>query len=254
MNILDLFLHLDIYLGNVVSTFGIWTYVILFLIIFIETGIVVIPFLPGDSLLFVVGALFAAQATQSLGPNFIWTAMVLMTAAAIIGDTVNFHIGKAIGPKIFKKEDTRVLNKKNLIKANEFYKKHGGKVIIMARFIPVIRDFAPFVAGIGVMNYKRFILFNIIGGVAWVTAGVTAGYFFGNIPFIKANFSLVILAIVFVSCIPMAVTYLQQRSRKSGHEQQEKISETLNMDKFEETFMKENTDECMDNIEGEKNI
>lgn len=215
MNIVDIFLHLDSYLGTIViPSFGIWTYVLLFAIVFIETGVVVVPFLPGDSLLFVVGALFAAGAAQSLGPDFIWIAGCLMIAAAIIGDTVNFHIGKAIGPRIFKKESTRFFNKNNLLKAHAFYEKYGGKVIIMARFIPIIRDFAPFVAGVGVMNYKRFLLYNVVGGVSWVVVGLAAGYFFGNIPFIKENFSLFILAIVFVSCIPMAVTYLNSRIKK----------------------------------------
>lgn len=214
MNIIDLALHLDVYLSQIITSFGIWTYIILFLIIFIETGVVVIPFLPGDSLLFVVGALFAAEAAQSLGPNFIWIAAAWMIVAAIIGDTVNFHIGKAIGPKIFYKEETRFLNKKNLMKAHHFYEKYGGKVVVIARFIPIIRDFAPFVAGIGAMNYKRFILFNVIGGVAWVAIGITAGYFFGNIPFIKENFSLVILMIVVLSCIPMAAAYFSSKAKK----------------------------------------
>lgn len=218
MNFIDIALHLDIYLSQIISSFGIWTYVILFMIIFIETGVVVIPFLPGDSLLFVVGALYAAEATQSLGSNFIWIAVAGMIIAAILGDTLNFHIGKAIGPKIFSKENTRFLNKKNLMKAHHFYEKHGGKVVVIARFIPIIRDFAPFVAGIGAMNYKRFILFNIIGGIAWVTIGIAAGYLFGNIPFIKQNFSLVILAIVFISCIPMAVAYLSSKTKKHSLE------------------------------------
>lgn len=216
MNIVEIFLHLDIYLGTyVIPAFGMWTYVILFAIIFIETGIVVMPFLPGDSLLFVVGALFAAGVTHSLGPDFIWIAGGLMIAAAILGDTVNFHIGKAIGPKIFKKESTRFFNKNNLLKAHAFYEKHGGKVIILARFIPVIRDFVPFVAGVGVMNYRKFIFYNITGGIAWVVIGLAAGYFFGNIPFIKENFSMFILAIVFVSCIPIIISYFKEKSEKN---------------------------------------
>ena len=215
MNIVDIFFHLDTYLGAyVIPTFGIWTYVILFAIVFIETGVVVMPFLPGDSLLFVAGALSAAGVTKSLGSDFILIAGGLMIAAAILGDTVNFHIGKAIGPKIFSREGTRFFNKKNLLKAQSFYERYGGKVIVIARFIPVIRDFAPFVAGVGTMNYKRFILFNISGGIAWVAVGFGAGYLFGNIPFIQENFSFFILAIVFVSCIPMIVSLIRGKLEK----------------------------------------
>ena len=189
MSIVDIFLHLDKYLSNyVIPTFGIWTYVILFVVIFVETGIIVMPFLPGDSLLFVIGALFADGATTSLGPDFIWYAAGIMALAAIIGDTVNYHIGKAIGHSLFTKEKNRFFNKKNLLKAHTFYEKHGGITIILARFIPVVRDFAPFVAGMGVMRYGRFIIYNIVGGAAWVTIGTLAGYLFGNIPFIKDNF------------------------------------------------------------------
>lgn len=220
MDIIDIFLHLDTYLGNqVIPTFGVWTYVILFAIIFVETGLIVMPFLPGDSLLFIVGALFAAGSTQSLGPNFIWIAAGVLIAAAIIGDTVNFHIGKAIGPKVFRKERARFFNKNSLLKAHRFYEKYGGKVIIMARFIPIVRDFAPFVAGIGRMSYGRFIFYNVIGGIAWVAAGITAGYLFGNIPFIKQNFSGVILAIVAVSCIPMVISYLRGKAKNKKEQQ-----------------------------------
>jgi membrane-associated protein len=207
--ILDIILHLDKYLGStVIPACGIWTYVILFAVIFLETGVIVTPFLPGDSLLFVAGALFAAGATESLGPNFIWIAAGVMAAAAIIGDTVNYHIGKAIGHKLFNKPKNRFFNKKNLVKAHEFYERHGGKTIVLARFIPVIRDFAPFVAGMGVMNYRRFIIYNVAGAIAWVAIGTVAGYYFGNIPFVKDNFSLVIIAIVVISCIPMIVSFI----------------------------------------------
>ena len=217
MNLVDIFLHLDKYLGNfVIPTFGIWTYVILFIIIFVETGIVVFPFLPGDSLLFIIGALFAAGSTVSLGPNFIWTISVVLIAAAIIGNTVNYFIGKAIGPRIFKKESNRFFNKKNLMRAHAMYEKYGGKIIIITRFIPFVRDFSPFIAGIGTMSFGRFMIYNIIGGIAWIVVGTGAGYLFGNIAFIKDNFSLVVLAIVFVSIIPMIILYMNERSKSKG--------------------------------------
>lgn len=224
LSFFDLLLHTDIVFGDIMSTMGLWTYVILFIIIFIETGIIVMPFLPGDSLLFVVGALFAAganlrstAASPALGPDFIWIAVAVMFAAAVIGDTVNYHIGKAIGHTLFKKEKARFFNKKNLLKAHNFYEKNGGKTIILARFIPVIRDFAPFVAGMGVMRYGKFIIYNVLGGAVWVALGTTVGYFFGNIPFIKQNFSLVIIAIVLISCIPMIITYINEK-RKAANE------------------------------------
>lgn len=218
MNLIDIALHLDHYLGNyVIPTFGIWTYVILFLIIFIETGIVVFPFLPGDSLLFIIGSLAAAGATISLGADFIWIISALLIAAAILGNTVNYFIGKTIGPKIFSKEETRFFNKKNLMRAHAMYEKYGGKIIVITRFIPFVRDFSPFVAGIGTMNYKWFMFYNIIGGIAWVVIGIGAGYLFGNIPFIKENFSLVIIAIVFVSLIPMVVFYLKEKSKSKNN-------------------------------------
>ena len=214
MNIVDLILHLDVYLSQIINSFGIWTYVILFIIIFIETGIVVFPFLPGDSLLFIIGSLAAAGATISLGSNFIWVISIVLMAAAIMGNITNYFIGKAIGPKIFSKEETRFFNKKNLMRAHAMYDKYGGKIIIISRFIPFVRDFAPFVAGIGTMSFGWFLLYNIIGGVSWVIVGIGAGYLFGNIPFIKDNFSLVILTVVFVSCIPIAVTYFSTKAKK----------------------------------------
>lgn len=214
MSVFDIILHLDRALGNyVIPTFGIWTYVIIFVVIFVETGIIIFPFLPGDSLLFVIGALFAAGATISLGPDFIWYAAGIMALAAIIGDTVNYHIGKAIGQSLFNKEKNKFFNKKNLLKAHAFYEKHGGKTILLARFIPVVRDFAPFVAGMGAMKYARFIIYNIIGGIGWVALGTLAGFLFGNIPLIKDNFSFVLIAIVLISCIPMIIAYINERSK-----------------------------------------
>lgn len=227
MSIVDIILHLDKALGNyVIPTFGVWTYIIVFVVIFVETGIIVFPFLPGDSLLFVIGALFAAGATISLGPDFIWLAAGVMALAAMIGDTANYHIGKAIGYTLFNKEKNRFFNKKNLIKAHAFYEKHGGKTILLARFIPVVRDFAPFVAGMGVMKYGRFIIYNVVGGITWVAVGTSTGYFFGNIPFIKENFSLVIIAIVLISCLPMIIAYLNEKYKV--RKEQKEINSFLN--------------------------
>jgi membrane-associated protein len=231
LSFINLLIHTDIVFGDIMATMGVWTYVILFVIIFIETGIIIMPFLPGDSLLFVVGALYAAganlrstAASPALGPDFIWIAIGVMFAAAVLGDTVNYHIGKAIGHTLFKKEKARLFNKKNLLKAHAFYEKHGGKTIILARFIPVIRDFAPFVAGMGVMRYGKFITYNVLGGAAWVALGTTVGYFFGNIPFIKQNFSLVIIAIVLISCIPMIVSFTNNKIKAR---KLRKMSETI---------------------------
>ena len=203
--LIDMVLHLDKHLGELVNYFGLWTYFVLFLIIFCETGLVITPFLPGDSLLFAIGAL-------SAGNQFNIVAIVIvLTIAAIIGDTVNYHIGKYIGPKVFHKDNVRFLNKKHLIKTHEFYERHGGKTIIIARFMPIIRTFAPFVAGMGSMSYARFIVYNIVGGVLWVALLVFAGYFFGNIPIVKKNFTLVIMAIIFISILPGFIAYWNER-------------------------------------------
>jgi membrane-associated protein len=204
----DLFLHLDRYLGNIIGEYGVWTYFILFLVVFCETGLVVTPLLPGDSLL------FAAGTFCSLGVIRVDLMILLLCIAAIAGDTVNYWIGHKVGPKIFKKEDSRFFKKKYLERTHAFYEKHGGKTIIIARFVPIIRTFAPFVAGIGAMTYPKFIAYNVIGGVAWVFIFVLAGYFFGNIPFVKNNFSMVILAIIFISILPGIVEFIRAR-RKS---------------------------------------
>jgi membrane-associated protein len=215
MGIFDIILHLDRYLRDyVIPVFGVWTYVILFVVVFVETGVIVFPFLPGDSLLFAIGALYGVGATVSLGPDFIWYAAAVMILAAIIGDTVNYHIGKAIGHKLFNKEKNRFFNKKNLLKAHAFYEKHGGKTIFLARFIPVVRDFAPFVAGMGVMKYPRFIAYNVTGGITWVVVGTLAGYLFCNNTFVQENFSVVLIAIVLISCIPMIITFIKDRISK----------------------------------------
>jgi membrane-associated protein len=181
-------------------------YVILFAIVFCETGLVVTPFLPGDSLLFALGAMGA----RDIGIN-LPVVTVLLIVAAILGDAVNYWIGYRLGPAVFKREDSRLLNKKHLLRAQEFYEKYGGKTIILARFVPIVRTFAPFVAGVGKMNFFRFWLFNIVGAIAWVVICVVAGYFMGSIPFVKKNFELVIVAIVVISVLPMAYEFWQAR-------------------------------------------
>ncbi len=201
---MDILLHLDKYLDLMLQTMGLWSYAILFLIIFCETGLVITPVLPGDSLLFAVGT-FAA-----LGSLDLTVAMVCMAIAAIAGDTVNYWIGHYLGPKVFHEEKSRFLNKKHLEKTHEFYEKYGGKTIIIARFIPIIRTFAPFVAGIGSMNYAKFFAYNIVGGIVWIVSLTLAGYFFGTIPVVKNNFTLAIMAIIVISILPGIIEILRQ--------------------------------------------
>jgi membrane-associated protein len=202
---IDFFIHLDKYLPIIIQSFGIWAYVIVFIVIFCETGFVVTPILPGDSLLFALGS-FAA-----LGALNIELLLILLCIAAIAGDTVNYTIGHFTGPKVFQYEDNRFFKKEYLEKTHQFYEKHGGKTIIIARFMPIIRTFAPFVAGIGAMTYPKFILYNIIGGIAWICTFLLGGYFFGNIPSVKNNFTVVIIAIVVLSVMPGFVEYWRQR-------------------------------------------
>lgn len=204
---IDYFLHLDRHLNVVIQTYGMWTYVLLFLIIFCETGLVVTPILPGDSLLFAAGA-FAAGGALQVQPLF-----VLLSIAAIGGDTVNYWAGHLVGPKIFHQERLRFMRKEYLDRTHEFYERHGGMTIILARFVPIIRTFAPFVAGIGHMTYLRFISYNVVGGIAWIAIFVFGGYFFGNIPVVKENFTLVILAIIFISILPGIIEFARQRYR-----------------------------------------
>ena len=204
-SLIDILLHLDIHLDLVIRSYGFWTYGILFLIIFLETGLVVTPFLPGDSLLFAAGT-FAALGSL----NVMWV-IILLSIAAVAGDTANYWIGHAAGPKVFSKEKSRLFNKEYLRRTHEFYEKYGGKTIIIARFVPIIRTFAPFVAGIGSMTYGRFIAYNVVGGMGWVVLLVLGGYFFGNIPVIKRNFSLAIAAIIFLSILPGIIEFLRQR-------------------------------------------
>jgi len=206
--LIDLFLHLDKHLSQIIQNYGVWTYLLLFLVIFMETGFVVTPFLPGDSLLFAAGTFASPALGSSLNIFLLWA---LLCTAAILGDTVNYWIGHFIGPKAFT-GDVRFLKKEYLDRTHEFYEKHGGKTIIIARFIPIIRTFAPFVAGIGAMNYGRFITYNVVGGVAWVTIFTFGGYYFGNLPFVKENFSLVVIAIIFISVVPMIFEFIKQRT------------------------------------------
>jgi membrane-associated protein len=203
-SVIDLFLHLDQHLSRVIADYGVWTHLILFLIVFAETGLVVTPFLPGDSLLFAAGT-FAA-----LGSLDLWLLVVLLIGAAILGDTVNYWVGAWIGPRAFS-GNVRFLRKDYLDRTHAFYEKHGGKTIILARFVPIIRTFAPFVAGVGAMSYPRFITYNIVGAVLWVGLFVPAGYFFGNIPAVRKNFTLVILAIIALSVVPIALEAIRGR-------------------------------------------
>ncbi len=203
---IELVLHLDQHLVALVHDYGMWAYGILFTIIFCETGLVVTPFLPGDSLLFAAGAV---AATGALDPV---TLAALLIFAAILGDNVNYWIGHWVGPVVFSREDSRVLNKKHLDRTQRFYEKYGAKTIILARYVPIVRTFAPFVAGIGRMRYPRFLGYDVGGGILWITTFVSAGYFFGNIPLVKDNFSLVILAIIGISVMPAVIEYWRARS------------------------------------------
>jgi membrane-associated protein len=192
------------------QSYGFWTHLILFAVVFCETGLVVTPFLPGDSLLFAAGT-FAASGSLKIGWLFL-----LLAAAAVLGDTVNYWIGKIIGPKVFQKENSRIFKKAYLDRTHQFYEKYGAETIIIARFVPIVRTFAPFVAGIGKMTYGKFLSYNVIGGVLWVALFTFGGYFFGNLPFVKKNFSLVIFAIIFISLLPMVYEFLKHRKKKKA--------------------------------------
>lgn len=202
--VVDLFLHLDQHLTELIAEYGVWTYALLFLIVFCETGLVVTPFLPGDSLLFAAGAL---AATGAMNVHFLW---LLLLVAAILGDAVNYAIGRRVGPVVFRKE-TRFIKKQHLERTHEFYERHGGKTIVLARFIPIIRTFAPFVAGVALMGYTRFASYNVVGALLWVTLFLYGGYFFGNLPVVKDNFSIVIVAIIAISLVPVFVEWLRGR-------------------------------------------
>jgi membrane-associated protein len=207
---LDVVLHLGDHLTDWSNAWGPWLYVVLFAVIFCETGLVVTPFLPGDSLLFAAGAVAAREgSTLSLPVLF-----GLLTVAAVLGDAVNYYLGLKLGPSVFRSEKSRLFNRKHLLRTQEFYEKYGGKTIILARFIPIIRTFAPFVAGIGKMTYRRFAVYNVVGAVAWVAICLFSGYFFGNIDVVKRNFEIVIVAIVLISVLPMAVEFILARRRR----------------------------------------
>ncbi|MGE3178852.1 MAG: DedA family protein [Vicinamibacterales bacterium] len=211
--LIDLFLHLDQHLAAVTTAYGPWVYGLLFLIVFAETGLVVTPVLPGDSLLFAVGAL---GATGTLNP---FLSVVLLLVAAVAGDAVNYAVGKAVGPRIFAAHDSasllhRLLNRDHLRQAHEFFERYGGKAVVLGRFVPIVRTFVPFVAGAGAMTYSQFVFYNVVGGIAWVGICIGAGYAFGNMPIVKENFSLVVLGIIFVSVLPAVFEFL--RSRRGG--------------------------------------
>ena len=206
-NAIDFILHIDIELAEIVAQHHAWTYLILFCIVFCETGLVVTPLLPGDSLLFATGAI---AATGALALEFV---MPLLFAAALCGDVTNYHIGKFLGPGVFSKQ-YRLLNKKHLEKTHAFYEKHGGKTVVIARFVPIVRTFAPFVAGVGTMTFSRFIGFSVLGALLWVILFCCAGYFFGNLPAVKENFTLVIFAIIVLSLMPPVIEYIRHKMKK----------------------------------------
>ncbi|HBG47720.1 MAG TPA: DedA family protein [Deltaproteobacteria bacterium] len=202
---IEIFMHLDRHLSAVIQAYGGWTYAILFLIIFCETGLVVTPILPGDSLLFAIGN-FAA-----LGSLKIEYLVAGLSIAAILGDSVNYAIGRYLGPKVFKKTDSRIFRKEYLDRTHRFYEKYGARTIIFARFVPIVRTFAPFVAGVGAMSYGKFLIYNITGGIAWISIFVFGGYFFGSLPIVKENFTIVILAIIVLSIMPGVIEFIRAR-------------------------------------------
>ena len=206
MTAIDVLLHLDKYLSVVIESYGLMTYVILFCIIFAETGLVIMPFLPGDSLLFVAGAFAATGALD------IKLLLITLSVAAMLGDTVNYTIGKFIGQKIYETENSRFIKKEHLLKTHRFYDRYGAITIIIARFIPIIRTFAPFVAGVGEMRYLKFMSYNISGGLLWIFLFVAGGYFFGNLPVVKNNFTLVIFAVILISVMPVIIGYFKQKT------------------------------------------
>lgn len=207
MEILSYVLHIDQYLAVIVNSFGIWSYVVLFAIVFAETGLVITPFLPGDSLLFAIGAL------AGIGLLDIWVVCVVLLVAAVLGDAVNYWVGHHIGWRLISRENTFLINKNHLHKTYQFYERHGGKTIILARFVPIIRTFAPFVAGIARMRYATFFLYNIVGAVAWVTSMTFAGYFLGGLPFVKAHFEYMVIGIILLSLLPMGIEYIRHHRR-----------------------------------------
>lgn len=210
INVINGLMHIDKYLALIIQQYGILTYAILFVIIFIETGLVVTPFLPGDSMLFAAGAL------AGIGSMNIVTLLVVVYLAAVLGDTANYHIGKKVGNKILAKEEVKFINKEYLIKAQTFYEKHGSMTIVVGRFIPILRTFVPFVAGVSKMNYSNFILYNIIGGGLWVSLFLGGGYLFGNLNFVKNNFSYVLIVIIIISLLPGVIVFIKEKRNKQN--------------------------------------
>lgn len=208
-SLIDIILHLDEYLSLITQNYGVWVYAIIFLIIFFETGLVVTPFLPGDSIIFASGAL------AGIGAMNVVYLLIIFYVAAVLGDTANYYIGKKIGSKIMKKEKVKFINKNYLIKANNYYDKHGAITIVLSRFIPIIRTFAPFVAGIAEMKYSIFIKYNLIGGILWVLLFLIGGFALGNLPIVKNNFSVIIIAIIIISVIPAIVTFIKEKQESN---------------------------------------
>lgn len=234
MEIFEFLLHFDEHLANLVQTLGPLTYVALFAVIFAETGLVVTPFLPGDSLLFAIGAL--------AGSGFldIWVVYITLLAAAIMGDSTNYWVGRFVGPRVFAKENSRVFKKAYLEKTREFYAKYGKKTIILARFVPIVRTFAPFVAGVGKMPYSTFVTFSVLGSLIWITSLTFAGYFFGGLQFIKDHFEAAVLGVIFVSILPMLIEYWKARQEAKVTKAQLKHATYKDVKK---TFKKEHLDE-----------
>jgi membrane-associated protein len=210
--LIDFILHIDAHLADIIRDYGVWTYGVLFLIIFAETGFVITPFLPGDSLLFAAGA-FCAKPETGLNVHLM---ALLLWVAAIIGDTVNYWIGSRVGPAVFSRDDSPWLRKKHLERAHAFFEKYGGRAIILARFVPIVRTFVPFVAGVGSMSYSRFIAYNIVGGFAWIYFFTYAGFFFGNHPYVQKNFKLVIIAIILLSVLPIVIEFIKARREQKA--------------------------------------
>lgn len=216
--IIDFILHIDKHLGEIIKSYGTWTYAILFIIVFCETGLVVTPFLPGDSLLFAAGSFAGLGA---LNPH---TLFIIISLAAILGDTVNYWIGNKFGAKVFQ-SNSKFFKKEYLERTHQFYEKYGGKTIIIARFVPIVRTFAPFVAGIGSMSYVKFITYNIVGGIVWVAIFVYSGYFFGTLPFVKNNFSMVVIVIILISVVPIFTEYIKHRNINKDKIHEDKLTD-----------------------------
>ncbi len=206
----DFILHIDRHLAEIIAAYGLGTYAVLFAIIFVETGLVVMPFLPGDSLLFAAGA-FCAKPETGLNVHLM---AALLVVAAVLGDTVNYWVGARVGPAVFKREDSVWLRRRHLDRAHEFFERYGGRAVILARFVPIVRTFVPFVAGVGRMTYARFLAYNVIGGVVWITFFTYAGHLFGNQPFVQRNFKLVIAAIIVLSVVPIVLEVVRERRRR----------------------------------------